>query len=357
MKNSNTTRFHLSPPIIAALLAAILFGISTPIAKQLIGDASPLILAGLLYMGSGVGLTITRVARDRGWNASGLLPGEWLWYLGAIIFGGVIAPTLLMVGLVRISAASASLLLNFEAVMTALLAWLVFKENADRRIVFGMVLIVVGGAILSWPHGASEAGDWLGAFAIIATCFCWAVDNNFSKKIAAADSLFIAGIKGIVAGTVNIGLALLVGSHLPALNIIGIALLLGFVCYGISLVCFLLALRGLGTARTGAYFSTAPFIGVAVAILFFHETTSLLFWISALLMGAGVWVHLTEWHEHEHTHVFKHHDHQHTHDIHHQHDHNFEWDNKNPHSHPHDHSPLSHSHHHYPDNDHTHKHK
>lgn len=355
--NLNMKQFHLSPPVIAALLAAILFGSSTPFAKQLIGDTSPLLLAGLLYMGSGIGLTFLRVLRDKGWSSSGLLVGDWLWYLGVISFGGIIAPALLMIGLVNIGAASASLLLNFEAVMTAMLAWIVFKENADRRIIFGMLLIVSGGVILSWPNASATSGNLLGAFAIIAACLCWAIDNNLSKKISGADPLFIAGMKGIVAGTVNISLALLIRFEIPEWHIVGLVLSLGFICYGISLVCFLLALRGLGTARTGAYFSTAPFIGVAIAIIFFHESTTLLFWISALLMGAGVWIHLTEWHEHEHTHEFQHHDHQHTHDLHHQHTHLFPWENKDSHSHPHDHQPTSHSHHHYPDNDHTHKHK
>lgn len=347
------TQFHLSPATLAALGAAILFGGSTPFAKQLVGDVSPLLLAGILYLGSGIGLILFRLIKDKNWKSSGLLKNEWPWLLAAIGFGGVLAPILLMTGLVYTGASTASLLLNLEAVLTASIAWICFKESTDNRIILGMLFIVAGGIILSWPSQVSTQ-SWLSSLAIAGACICWAIDNNLTRKISSADALFIAGSKGLVAGIVNICLALAIGVTLPTFSIISYALLVGFLGYGISLVLFVLALRGLGTARTGAYFSTAPFIGAAISITFFHEPTSILFWIAAVLMGIGVWIHLTEHHEHTHTHESLFHTHSHVHDEHHQHSHDFTWDGKEPHTHPHKHEPLTHSHHHFPDIHHRH---
>lgn len=350
-------RFRTITPTFAALGAALFFGGSTPFAKQLVGQISPLLLAGLLYAGSGVGLILTRLLKDRGWHHSGLVKDDWIWLIGAIGFGGILGPILLMFGLQQTSAATASLLLNLEAVLTALLAWIVFKENTAHRIVLGMLLIVLGGILLSWPHGVSTEQNLLGSVAIAGACLCWAIDNNFTRKVSAGDPFFIAGIKGLVSGMVSVSLALFFGLAFPASLIIGYALLVGFIGYGVSLVLFVLALRGLGTARTGAYFSTAPFIGAGIAILFFHETTSLLFWSAFVLMGIGVWLHLTEHHEHEHTHEPLAHTHSHIHDEHHQHTHDFPWDGKEPHTHHHQHEPITHSHPHFPDIHHRHKHK
>lgn len=349
------SKFYSSTATIYALSAAFLFGASTPFAKQLVGEVSPLLLAGLLYLGSGIGLGLAKLIRDKNWYA-GLLKNEWQWLLGAIIFGGILAPILLMLGLTQTSASTASLLLNLEAVLTAVIAWVFFKEHTDSRIIFGMFLIVAGGVILSWSKQAILA-SWIGPAAISAACLCWAIDNNLTRKISSSDSLFIAGSKGLVSGVVNVSLAFTLGLTFPAWSKINYALLVGFLGYGVSLVLFVLALRGLGTARTGAYFSTAPFIGAAIAIIFFHESTSLLFWIAALLMMIGVWIHLTEQHDHLHTHEAIFHNHSHIHDEHHQHGHNFLWDGKEPHAHPHQHEQLTHSHHHYPDIHHGHKHK
>jgi drug/metabolite transporter (DMT)-like permease len=350
------SKFHLSTATLAALGAAILFGGSTPFAKQLVCNISPVLLAGLLYLGSGIGLICVRCIKDRGWQPSGLLKNERLWLICAIGFGGIIAPILLMLGLVYTIAATASLLLNLEAVLTACIAWIVFKESTDSRIMFGMVLIVLGGVVLSWPSELL-ATRWLGPLAIAIACLCWAIDNNLTRKISSADSVFIAGSKGLVSGTVNVCLALAIGLKLPSFYSITSAFIVGFLGYGISVVLFVLALRGLGTARTGAYFSTAPFIGAAIAIMFFHEPTSTLFWVAALLMGIGAWIHLTEHHDHTHAHESLFHNHTHTHDEHHRHNHDFPWDGKEPHAHFHKHEEQTHSHHHYPDTHHRHKHK
>lgn len=345
--------FHFSWSTLAALGAAILFGASTPFAKQLVGSMSPLLLAGLLYLGSGMGLVIVRLIKDRGWRASGLVKKEWLWFLGAIGFGGICAPALLMFGLIKTSAATASMFLNLESVLTAVLAWVLFKESTDKRIMLGMLFIVLGGVVLTWSNQLT-AQAWTGPLAITGACLCWAIDNNLTRKISTADSLFLASMKGLVSGIVNVSLALTIGFTLPIWHKVSYTLVVGFLGYGVSLVLFILSLRGLGTARTGAYFSTAPFIGTAIAILFFHNPAPLSFWAAALLMSMGVWIHLTESHIHDHTHESLHHNHSHTHDDHHQHTHDFPWDGKEPHTHAHHHEPLTHSHHHYPDIHHRH---
>lgn len=342
--------------VLYALVAAALFGASTPLAKLLGVDTPPILLAGLLYLGSGIGLTLVRLVRDRGWQRPGLPAGEWRWLLGAIFFGGVLAPVALMFGLTRTAGATASLMLNLESVLTAVLAWVVFKENADRRIVIGMVAIVLGGIVLSWPQETATAHDWTGPLAVAFACLCWAIDNNLTRKVSASDALFIAGSKGLAAGVVNAGLALAIGSQLPAQGTLGSIMLVGFLGYGVSLVLFVLALRGLGSARTGAYFSTAPFLGAAVAILMLGESVSVMFLLAAALMALGVWIHLMENHVHEHQHEPLDHSHRHTHDEHHRHEHDFEWDGAEPHSHPHMHAPLRHSHAHFPDVHHRHRH-
>jgi drug/metabolite transporter (DMT)-like permease len=343
--------------ILSALGAAALFGASTPFAKVLIGSISPILLAGLLYLGSGIGLWMIRLVRDRSFSVPKMRAAEWRQLLGAILFGGVLAPCLLMWGLTQVPAADASLLLNLEGVFTAGLAWVVFHENTDRRIVLGMALIVLGGAVLSWPAPQTAHSDAIaGILAITAACLCWALDNNLTRGVSAADSVFIASTKGLAAGLTTVLLALALQATLPAAGPAIEALLVGFVGYGISLVLFVLALRALGSARTGAYFSTGPFFGAGIAVLVLHEPTPAAFWIAATLMAAGVCLHLTEQHGHEHRHERMVHTHSHRHDGHHQHAHPLGWDGREPHSHEHEHEPLMHSHTHYPDVHHRHRH-
>jgi drug/metabolite transporter (DMT)-like permease len=262
-----------------------------------------------------------------------------------------------MLGLAHSTAASASLLLNLESVLTALLAWLVFREATDRRIVLGMGLIVAGSAVLVWPQETVTVTDWVGPAALAGACLAWAIDNNLTRQLAGGDALFIALSKGLLAGGINCALGWVLGASLPAgLLPLGAILLVGFLGYGLSLVLFVLALRGLGTARTGAYFSIAPFIGAAIAMLWLGEPASTGFWLAAVLMAAGVALHLSERHAHPHTHAVQVHSHVHRHDSHHQHAHDFVWDGTEPHSHPHAHTPLTHSHAHFPDSHHRHTH-
>jgi drug/metabolite transporter (DMT)-like permease len=339
-----------------ALVSAALFGASTPFAKQFLASAHPVVVAGLLYLGSGVGLLALWLARGGARTGSGLARTDWPSLAAAIVLGGAAAPVLLMLGLQRTPAADASLLLNLESVLTAVFAWVAFREATDRRIVLGMLLIVLGGVVLAWqPAEAGRAGH-LGAALVAGACVCWALDNNLTRMVAGGDALFIAGLKGAVAGSANLALALALGAPLPELRIAAATMLVGLAGYGVSLVLFILALRGLGTARTGAYFSTAPFIGAAVAIAGFGEPASTNLWVAGALMAAGVYLHLTERHAHEHTHAPLAHVHRHAHDEHHQHAHDSSWDSRRPHSHEHEHPVLTHSHPHYPDLHHRHRH-
>src|ERR1700736_986702 len=265
--------------VMAALVAAALFGASTPFSKLLLGRIDPLLLAGLLYFGSGVvlaGWIGLRALLAKGKNREAWLqPADLPWLGAAILAGGVIAPVLLMFGLTVTPASSASLLLNLEGVLTALLAWFVFKENFDRRIFLGMAAILFGGVLLSWQSLPQLGVPW-GALGIAGACLGWGIDNNLTRKVSASDPAQIAAIKGLVAGSMNTLLAFVAGARLPSLSGLVAAGLLGFLSYGVSLTCFVLALRHIGTARTGAYFSTAPFIGAALSLMILHEQPSFL---------------------------------------------------------------------------------
>ncbi len=343
--------------VVTALLAAALFGASTPFAKTLLTDVSPILLAGLLYAGSGLGLGAWLVLRRLRGQAAGegaLKRHDWPWLSGAVLFGGVIGPVLLMLGLLHTPASTASLLLNLEGVLTAVIAWFVFRENVDRRIAFGMFAIIAGGVVLSWAERPTGV-PW-GALGIAGACLCWAIDNNFTRVVSGGDPVQIAAIKGGVAGCINIVIALAIGNRVPDASHVLAAGAIGLAGYGISLVLFVLSLRNLGTARTGAYFSTAPFVGASLSLLLLHETPGLAFWIAGTLMAIGVWLHVSERHSHEHVHEALEHDHRHVHDEHHQHIHDFPWDGIEPHTHPHVHAPLKHTHPHYPDLHHRHGH-
>ena len=344
-----------------ALAAALLFGASTPLAKLLVGDVPALLLAGLLYLGSGLGLSILLASRWARERASGQVATrlaiprkELAWLLGAIVFGGMLGPALLMLGLTQTTGAAASLLLNVEGVLTAVIAWLVFKENTDRQIVLGMVAIVAGGILLSWEPGGATFST--GALFIGGACLCWAIDNNLTRKVSTNDAMLVAGLKGLVAGTCNTALALAGGATWPGLPTVGASLLVGFFGYGLSLTLFVVGLRVLGTARTGAYFSVAPLFGVIISLSIWPSVPGPLFWLAAASMALGVWLHVRERHLHEHTHEPLEHSHQHRQDEHHQHEHVFAWSGDEPHAHLHRHEVLTHKHPHYPDIHHRHTH-
>ncbi len=345
--------------VAAALMAAVLFGMSTPLAKVISPRVDPVLMAGLLYLGSGLGLGayawLRALRKGVTRKEAALTRQDIPWLAGAIVAGGVVGPILLMWGLAKTPASTASLLLNLEGVLTALLAWFVFRENFDARIAFGMGLIAAGGICLTWM-GRPAAGVPWGALAIAGACVAWAVDNNLTRKVSAGDPVQIAILKGLVAGSVTTGFGLALGAKWPDGVVLLVVGIIGLCGYGLSLTLFVLALRHLGTARTGAYFSIAPFVGAALSILFLGDSLTLGFGIAATLMSGGVWLHLTERHEHVHRHDPTDHDHFHSHDAHHQHAHAPSDPRGDPHSHPHRHEPLIHSHPHYPDIHHRHRH-
>lgn len=343
--------------IALALGAAGLFGLSTPAAKLLLAVSDPWLLAGLLYLGSGVGLGAIHLGRHLSGapRATPLARADWPWLAGAIAAGGGVGPVLLMLGLAAGHASATALLLNLEGVLTALLAWFVFREHVDRRIALGMAAITVGALVLAWD-GARGVRLERSALLVAGACAAWALDNNLTRKVSASDPLRIAALKGLVAGAVNTAIALALGAARPEARAVAGAALVGLLGYGVSLVLFVLALRHLGAGRTGAYFSTAPFVGALAGVATLGEPVTPALGAAAAMMGLGVWLHASERHEHLHPHEALEHEHPHRHDAHHRHEHVPGVPPGEPHTHRHTHAPLQHSHPHYPDIHHRHGH-
>lgn len=340
-----------------ALVSAVLFGVSTPIAKLLGDGINAWLLAGLLYLGSGIGLAVWRWARTTAGEApreTQLARADAPWMAAIVFFGGVAAPLLLMFGLKTTAGSTASLLLNLESLATMAIAWFVYRESVDRRLLLGAAAILAGAIVLSWDFSGVALTS--GAALIAAACLCWGIDNNLTRKLSAADPVQIATIKGVAAGATNTALGLWIAGEAPSLGTVAAIGVLGLAAYGISLVLFVYALRALGAARTGAYFSTAPFAGALLAIPLLGEPLTFTLLAAAVLMGLGVWLHLTEWHEHWHEHEPLTHAHAHIHDEHHKHVHGPVDPLGEPHAHVHTHAPLRHKHPHYPDLHHRHGH-
>lgn len=346
---------HLWPGVPLALSSAILFGASAPLSKLLMGSIDPWLLAGILYLGAGAGLAIVHWGRPLIGlpNVEAQLQRKDMPWLAAVIaFGGMLGPLFLMLGLSQTSAASGSLLLNLEGLATMVIAWLIFRENVDRRLLIGAGAILAGAVLLSWKGQALRLDT--GSLFIAAACLCWGIDNNLTRKLSSADPVQIAMIKGLIAGCTNFMLALSLGAALPSIGLISAGAVVGFLGIGVSLVLFMLGLRYLGAARTGAYFSLAPFIGALLAVIIFRDAITAQIVSAGLLMGLGLWLHLSERHDHDHAHEAVEHDHAHTHDDHHQHTH--VGPVSEPHSHWHRHEPMRHKHPHYPDLHHRHGH-
>ena len=347
-------------PIMQALLAAALFGASAPLAKLLVGEIEPIPLAAFLYLGSGLGalamIGLQNLGKDGRNVEARLTCSDAPWLLVAVLVGGVAAPIILMMGLQTTPASTASLLLNFESVATALIAVLFFKEAIDKRITWAILLITLASILLTWTGGAW--GFPLGALAILAATILWGLDNNFTSHISAKDPLRIVAIKGFGAGTFSLVLSLVLGKPLPSLIPILLAMLLGIFSFGLSIRLVILSMRSLGSARTYALFGTAPFIGMLLSLLLFREQPSLQLWLSIPLMLAGAWLMVTEDHAHHHIHEILEHSHSHTHsDDHHDHGESAEHPLVNgQHVHLHSHLNTHHEHAHTPDLHHRHKH-
>ncbi len=342
-----------------AIGAAILFGINAPLAKALLGSMPPTLLASFLYLGCGLGVLIFKFAKplfNKNKNVeTGIKAKDLPWLAGVILTGGVAAPIVLMFSLKTTPAATASLLLNFEAVSTALIATLFFKESLGKRVWASVAIITIAAVILTWDH-TSEWGLSMGAVGIVCACLLWGADNNMTRMISLKDPLVITMVKGFGAGTVSLIISLLTAAEFPGLKQVFSALLLGAFSYGFSIVLFILALRQLGVARTSAFFGSAPFIGSIISIMVFGEIPTLQFFISLPIMIVGAILIIGEKHEHMHIHEYLQHDHMHRHDdLHHNHAHDDGF--SGAHSHAHVHEAIVHSHPHMPDIHHRHKHK
>lgn len=347
-------------PRIQALLAAILFGAGTPLSKLLLGTTAPLVLAGLLYLGAGLAATLVLAwLLPRGRVGSlRFQPREGLALAGSVLAGGVMAPVLMMGGLARSAAGTASLLLNLEAVATTLIAALVFHEAVGRRIWIAVTLVTAGAALLAWQPGQPQAMS-LGLLAIVAACVLWGVDNNLTRLVSSKHPMAIVAVKGWVAGAFSLGVARAIDLDFPSLPISAGALALGSVSFGLSIALFIRALRDLGAARTGALFGTAPFIGALLSWSLLHERPTLAALGALPLLAVGAFLLLTESHQHGHYHPELVHAHRHTHDDGH-HDHVHEpseaWTDQ-AHTHVHRHAPRTHEHPHAPDLHHRHRHR
>lgn len=348
MKSSNL------PFILQALTAALFFGASAPIAKFLLGDdIAPIYLAAFLYLGSGAGTFLFRLAQKmKSQNAEADIKSPDIkWLAGAIISGGILAPIILMISLKNTSASTASLLLNFEGVGTTIIALLFFKEAISRRAWTAIIFITLASIFLS-TNFKEGFGVSVGALGIILACVLWGVDNNFTRNISGKDPLAIVAWKGLVAGTFSFLLAFLLQNQMPSPRIILSTLALGFISYGLSTMLFIRSMRGLGAARTSALYGTAPLAGVLLSIIIFGEFPSFFFLIAAILMIGGALLLINENHEHTHIHTALIHDHSHRHDSAHQHD-----ESQGVHSHEHEHPAEEHEHGHMPDIHHRHGHE
>lgn len=343
-------------PLVYIIISAALFGVSAPLSKILVDDMSPVALAGLLYLGAFLGLQIyslikTKVLPNR---AVSLKKEDILWLSGAVISGGILAPISLMLGLTYISGFTASLLLNLEGVATAVIAVILFKENAGRRLWIALLCMTLAGIFLVWDPVQNKI-NIIGPVLVLFAMICWGIDNNLTRNISDKDPVQIAKIKGLAAGSISLSIAFLIGLKPMSISSISAALLLGAFSYGVSLVLFIKALEGLGSARTGAFFSFAPFIGAVVSLIILKEWIGWVMFPALVFMLAGVWLIINEKHSHRHQHKSLKHNHEHSHnDIHHLHKHK-ELLNE-PHIHEHTHEDIYHTHVHWPDTHHRHEH-
>lgn len=352
--SERSERARLLGPL-CGLGAAVSFGLAAPLSKLLLRDMSALLLAGVLYLGASLGLGLFQWGRRSRREAR--LQRNDLWKLALVsISGGIVGPVLMLMGVERLPALAASLLLNLEAPFTIALSLVLFSEHLSRRAAAGSVLIVLGSAALQW-QGLGTSYDGVGVLCLVLACACWALDNNLTQRLSLKDPFAIVRAKALTAGLFNTGLSWLLGQAVHvSLTQLGAALLLGSISYGVSVVLDAYALRFVGAAREAAYFATAPFVGALLAVLLLHEPLQIRDVTAGLIMAAGVLCLLYERHSHSHAHHAQYHDHLHVHDAHHQHEHAADVALDEPHAHPHQHADLVHDHPHVSDAHHRHKH-
>lgn len=344
-----------------AFLSAALFGVSPAGAKFVVGDLPPVLLASLLYIGCGAALFAFIFYNRDPVQAPLAALSRTLTYklMGAIVFGGILAPLCLVQGLRTASAFSASVLLNLESVTTTLFAFFFFGEHVGLVVVIGKALLLLGGVIMALEprEGGGNTLLSMGSFWIALACVFWGLDNNLTRDVDDLPPALLAGVKGVVAGSFNFFLAAVLGQLNTDASFFAVAfsLLIGAFCYGASLVIFVLALRMIGASRTSTFFATGPLFGVVCAVAFLGDRPRWWQYLASTIMAAGLVVLVMEEHEHEHVHEPTEHTHKHYHDAHHQHPHDGT-EGPEPHVHKHLHQRLVHSHRHWPDIHHRHTH-
>jgi drug/metabolite transporter (DMT)-like permease len=340
---------------LCGLLAAALFGASTPFAKHLLQTTTPQLLAGLLYLGAALGLSGVSLVRRKASAEARLRRSDVGVLTGIIALGGIAGPLLLLVGLRRVSSVTGSLLLNLEAPFTMLVAVLVFREHLGRAALVAASFIVGGAALLGFAPGELRV-DPVGVGCIVLACLCWAVDNNLTQRLSLRDPFAIVRSKALGAGACNSLIALARGDTLPPLRTVLFALAVGSLSYGLSVLLDTYALRLVGAAREAAYFAMAPFFGAITAVAFFRESVRLADAGALVVMAVGTALLSRDRHSHRHAHRALQHDHVHVHDAHHHHAHPPGVSPGEPHSHVHTHEPLVHEHPHVSDSHHRHSH-
>jgi drug/metabolite transporter (DMT)-like permease len=341
--------------VMRCLIAAVLFGATAPAASELAGTVPAFTLAGLLYLGAALAVTPSNLRRPPDRSA---LAAEWRPVVLAVVFGGAVGPVLLVAGLARTSAASASILLNTELVATVVLAALLFREHIGRRVAVSAALVTTAGAVLTWDAGA---GVDVGAVLIVAACACWGLDNCVTARIEQLAPEHVVALKGAVAGGTNLAIGVLTAGVGVDTGLVEVssALLIGAAGYGLSIVLWVKGARDLGAARAQVIFATAPFAGAVIAWSVLREQVTGAQLIAVGLAAVGVGVSLRSAHQHPHHHHEVDHDHEHTHDSatpdeHHDHVHGDGFAGR--HSHAHHHGELVHAHPHVPDLHHRHDH-
>ncbi len=335
-----------------ALLAAVLFGISTPLVQLSGAGVGAFSTAALLYAGAAAVGALSRRSIER---EARIARGDLKRLLAMAAFGAVIGPVALAWGLQRTSGTSASLMLTLEALFTALLAWRLYRETMDGRVWTAMLLLLAGGTVLILDQGRSGTAQLWGLIAVALATAAWGIDNTLSRALAERDPGQVVLVKALLGSAATVALALVWREPLPSAATAIALFAVGATGYGLSLRFYLLAQRAFGAARTGSVFAFAPFIGAALAIALGDRSFTALMLLGSLLMLAGVVLHLAESHAHEHAHEAFDHEHAHRHDDGH-HTHTHDPMPVGPHSHRHRHEPLRHSHAHVPDAHHPHEH-
>lgn len=282
-------------PTLYALLAAALYAVNSPLSKLLLEDVPATMMAALLYLGAGMGVSLITLVRRASGHGSRELPltKKELPYVMAMVLLDIAAPLCLMLGLTQTTAANASLLNNFEIVATSVIALCVFRERISPRLWLAIALVTLASLLLSFEDTSSLSFSW-GSLLVLLACAFWGLENNCTRSLSDKDPMRVVVIKGFGSGLGALLIAFAAGERLPALPMILSALALGFVAYGLSITCYIYAQRGLGAAKTSAWYAVSPFVGAGLSLLIFRQTQSISFFIALAVMAAGAWFAATD---------------------------------------------------------------